>query len=64
LKSMAVAGLLIAAAAWQRHESRGSHERLDYPETDMKQAHRTFITLADARRIAGEAAERAVEAVV
>src|SRR5262245_55916852 len=46
LKSMAVAGMLIAAAAWQRRESRGSHERLDYPATDPKQAQRTFITLA------------------
>jgi L-aspartate oxidase len=64
LKNMAVAGLLITAAAWQRRESRGSHERFDYPDTDPKQAHRTFLTLADARRVADSAVERAIEAVV
>jgi L-aspartate oxidase len=61
LRNMAQTGLLIAAAAFQRHESRGSHERLDYPDTDTKLARRTFLTLADARRIAANATERAVE---
>jgi L-aspartate oxidase len=64
LRSMAVVGLLVAAAAFQRHESRGSHERLDYPDTDAKLARRTFLTLEDARRIAIDAATRAVEPVI
>jgi L-aspartate oxidase len=61
LRNMAQTGLLIAAAAFQRLESRGSHERLDYPSMDAKLARRTFITLKDARRIAADAIERAVE---
>lgn len=61
LRNMAQTGLLIAAAAFQRHESRGSHERLDYPNMDATLARRTFLTLEDARRIAHEAIERAVE---
>jgi L-aspartate oxidase len=64
LKNMAQTGLLIAAAAFQRHESRGAHDRLDYPKTDPKLARRTFLTLDDARRIACEAAERAIEGVL
>ncbi len=61
LGSMATAALLIAAAAWQRRESRGSHERTDYPATDPEQAHRTFLTLDQARSIADEAAAAVVE---
>jgi L-aspartate oxidase len=52
LRHMATAALLIAAAAWRRRESRGAHERADYPHTDPAQARRTFITLAEARAIA------------
>ena len=55
LRHMATAALLIAAAAWRRRESRGAHERADYPGTDPVQAKRTFITLADARAIADQA---------
>ncbi len=64
LSGMAAAGLLIAAAAWQRQESRGSHERTDYPSAKPALARRTFLTLADARRIADEAVANAVEAAV
>jgi len=55
-RNMATAALLIAAAALARRESRGSHSRADYPRTDTAQARRTFLTLADARRIAADAA--------
>ena len=54
-RNMATAALLIAAAALARRESRGSHARADYPRTDPAQARRTFLTLADARRIAADA---------
>jgi L-aspartate oxidase len=55
LRNMATAALLVAAAAFARHESRGSHERSDYPRPDPALARRTFLTLADARTIAAEA---------
>ena len=55
LRNMATAALLVAAAAWQRRESRGSHYRSDYPDPDPAQAKRTFITLAEARAIAQQA---------
>lgn len=64
LRNMAINGLIITAAAWQRHESRGSHERLDYPDTEPSLARRTMLTLEDARRIAVEATERTVEAAL
>jgi L-aspartate oxidase len=51
LRNMATAAQLIAAAAWQRRESRGAHYRSDYPTPDPAQAHRTFLTLQDARRL-------------
>jgi L-aspartate oxidase len=56
LRNMAIAALLITAAAWQRRESRGAHFRSDYPSADPAQAHRTFITLDEAREIAERAA--------
>lgn len=55
LRNMATAALLVAAAAFARHESRGAHERSDYPRPDPALARRTFLTLADARTIAAEA---------
>jgi L-aspartate oxidase len=58
LRNMAVAALLVATAAWRRHESRGAHYRDDFPRSDPKQAHRISGTLADARAIA----ERAIHA--
>lgn len=56
LRNMATTALLITAAAWNRHESRGGHYRSDYPETDPAQAKRTFLTLDDARAIDARAA--------
>jgi L-aspartate oxidase len=52
LRNMATAALLVAAAAWQRRESRGAHCRSDYPLPDPAQARRTFFTLDEARAIA------------
>lgn len=54
-RNMATAALLVTAAALKRNESRGGHYRSDFPETDPKQATRTFLTLDDARQIAEEA---------
>jgi L-aspartate oxidase len=50
--NMLTAAKLIAAAALARTESRGGHYRSDFPESDPAWRHRTFITLADAERIA------------
>lgn len=55
LRNMATASLIVAAAAWQRRESRGAHYRSDYPLEDENQRHRTRITLAQAREIAAKA---------
>lgn len=51
-RNMATAALLIAASAAARHESRGGHHRTDYPHSDPRLAHRSAITLSEARRIA------------
>lgn len=53
-QNMATTALLIASAALARRESRGAHFRLDYPETVAALAHRSRMTLADARNIAAE----------
>src|SRR5262249_53146480 len=55
LRNMATAALLVAAAAFARRESRGAHERSDYPRPNPALARRTFLTLAEAREIAAEA---------
>ncbi len=52
LRNRAEAALLIAASAFLRRESRGGHFRRDYPEPDPAQAHRSFITLDEALRLA------------
>ena len=52
-RNMLTTAKLIAAAALMRTESRGGHYRSDFPEPDPAWRHRTFITLADAERIAG-----------
>jgi L-aspartate oxidase len=51
LLNMTAAAKLVTAAALARHESRGGHWRSDYPK-DEKIGARTFMTLADADRIA------------
>ena len=56
LRNMAAAALLVAASALQRTESRGGHERADFPATDPQQARRSFMTLDDARATAHAAA--------
>ncbi|MBA2587265.1 MAG: L-aspartate oxidase, partial [Alphaproteobacteria bacterium] len=56
LLNMTAAAKLVTAAALARHESRGGHWRSDFPKT-AKAATRTFMTLAEADKIAagGEA---------
>jgi L-aspartate oxidase len=51
LLNMTAAAKLVTTAALARHESRGGHWRSDYPRT-RKAGARTFMTLADADRIA------------
>ncbi len=51
LLNMTAAAKLVAAAALGRRESRGSHFRSDYPQTDTV-GKRSFLTLTDAERIA------------
>lgn len=51
LRNMTATAKLITAAALIRTESRGSHWRSDYP-TPAKDGVRSFLTLADAERVA------------
>ena len=50
---------MIAAGALARTESRGGHYRSDFPTADPAWRHRTFMTLAEAERIAADASARA-----
>jgi L-aspartate oxidase len=59
IRNMATTALLVAAAAWQRRESRGAHFRSDHPKPDPAQARRSFLTLATARALAEEAGRSA-----
>jgi L-aspartate oxidase len=59
LRDMALAGLLVAAAAWRRTESRGGQFRSDFPATDPAQAQRSYLTLSEARAIAARADAKA-----
>ncbi|WP_298355984.1 L-aspartate oxidase [Rhodoblastus sp.] len=52
LRNRAEAALLIAAGAFLRRESRGGHFRTDFPASDPALAHRSFITLDEALRVA------------
>jgi L-aspartate oxidase len=52
LRNRTEAALLIAASALRRRESRGGHFRSDFPAADPAQAHRSFITLDEALRLA------------
>jgi L-aspartate oxidase len=53
LLNMTTAAKIVTAAALARHESRGGHFRSDYPQTDTV-AKRSFLTLADAEKIAAD----------
>lgn len=53
--NMMTAGKMVAAAALKRTESRGGHFRADFPQDEGAQAHRSFLTLAEAEAIAAEA---------
>lgn len=52
LLNMTAAAKLVTTAALMRQESRGGHYRTDFPKTDPA-GRRTFISLADAEKIAG-----------
>jgi L-aspartate oxidase len=56
LLNMTAAAKLVTAAALARTESRGGHWRTGYPKTTAAGT-RTFMTLADAGRIASAAIE-------
>jgi L-aspartate oxidase len=53
LLNMTTAAKIATAAALARHESRGGHFRSDFPQADAV-AKRSFLTLADAEKIAAE----------
>jgi L-aspartate oxidase len=61
LRAMATAGLLVAAAAWKRTETRGSHARTDFPAADPAQAKRAFLRIEEARAVAAAAAPAVLE---
>ena len=50
LRNMVTGALLVAAAAYERKESRGAHFRLDYPAAGEGRARHTYLTLDGARR--------------
>ncbi|NLH83622.1 MAG: L-aspartate oxidase [Phyllobacteriaceae bacterium] len=57
-----IAARLVTAAAFARRESRGGHFRSDFPAAEPTLAHRTFLTLAEARAIAASAPSKALSA--
>ncbi|MYZ48330.1 L-aspartate oxidase [Propylenella binzhouense] len=52
MRNALVVARLVASAALAREESRGGHFRSDFPEADPAFAKRTFLTLAEAERVA------------
>jgi L-aspartate oxidase len=52
--AMLDSALLVTVAAHRRQESRGGHWRTDYPVASPAFAHRTFITLDEAKALARE----------
>jgi L-aspartate oxidase len=52
---MALTALLVTSAALARRESRGAHFRSDFPQAEDALAHRSYMTMAQARAIAEEA---------
>jgi L-aspartate oxidase len=61
VRDMCTTALLVTAAALERTESRGGHFRSDFPAPDPAQAHRTYISIGEARRIAARALVKAAE---
>lgn len=55
--NMCATATLIAACALQRQESRGAHERSDFPDTSEGPAERSFMYLNDALKIRAQASE-------
>jgi L-aspartate oxidase len=62
LLNMTAAAKLVATGALMRRESRGGHYRTDFPRTDLA-GRRTFMTLADAEKIAGKRRNEAIRPV-
>lgn len=62
LSNMLLAARLIAAAALLRKESRGGHYRTDYPRTNPRLAHRTFLTLTELDALDAETSQLQAEA--
>ncbi|WP_400768905.1 L-aspartate oxidase [Methylosinus sporium] len=52
LRNMALTALLAASAALARRESRGAHFRSDFPRAEDALAHRSYMTMTQARAIA------------
>ncbi len=61
LRNMATPALLIAAAAYERKESRGAHFRLDCPEAGEGKPRHTYLTLDEARKTLAAATGGAFE---
>ncbi len=59
----ATVGLLVAAAALARSESRGGHWRSDFPAAAAPQASRRILHLADAQAVARHLGASAVRAI-
>jgi L-aspartate oxidase len=55
LQNMALSAQMVATAALVRHESRGGHFRLDFPEIEAALAWRSRFTLDQSHQIASEA---------